>query len=221
LASDICPALHRNSFPQFAATLGIHVDSLVLHLHQPEVADVVEGAISNSSSSVALGSLPSGLAGNGCGCFPGHQAACTPASVAGLVVGRVRNAHFVILLASFQVPYRLQWKQDLQKLMAFNRKLLWVQSGFTVLTIIAFGTLTLALHTELLRGDRAALGLACFIGIYWTTRILVDAIYFSHDDWPKGAAFVVGHALLTLLFSFLAASYLGLCVWQVWFRPNG
>lgn len=133
----------------------------------------------------------------------------------------VGAAHFVILFASFQLPYRLRWRQDLQQLIPFNRKLLWVQSGFTVLTIIAFGTLTLALHTELLRGDRAALGLACFIGIYWTTRILVDAIYFSHDDWPKGTVFVVGHALLTLLFSFLAASYLGLFIWQVGLRTGG
>ena len=132
----------------------------------------------------------------------------------------VGAAHFVILFASFQVPYRLGWKQDLQQLMPFNRKLLWVQSGFTVLTIIAFGTLTLLLHTELLRGDRAALGLACFIGIYWTTRILVDAIYFSHEDWPKGTAFVVGHTLLTLLFFVLAASYLGLFIWNVWLRRN-
>jgi hypothetical protein len=132
----------------------------------------------------------------------------------------VGAAHFVILFASFQVPYRLRWKQDLRQLMPFNRKLLWVQGGFTVLTIIAFGILTLTLHTELLRGDRAALGLTGFIGIYWTTRILVDAIYFSHDDWPKGTVFVVGHFLLTLLFSFLAASYVGLFVWQVW-RGNG
>jgi hypothetical protein len=133
----------------------------------------------------------------------------------------VGAAHFVILFASFQVPYRLSWKQDLRQLMPFNRKMLWVQSGFTVLTIIAFGTLTLTLHSELLKGDRAALGLACFIGIYWTARIIVDAIYFSHADWPKGAAFVVGHVLLTLLFSLLAASYVGLFLWHIWLRVNG
>jgi hypothetical protein len=51
-------------------------------------------------------------------------------------------AHFAILLASFQVPYRLRWKEDLNQLMPFNRKLLWVQGGFTVLTVVAFGTLT-------------------------------------------------------------------------------
>lgn len=132
----------------------------------------------------------------------------------------VGAAHFVILFASFQVPYRLRWKQELQLLMPFNRKLLWVQSGFTVLTIVAFGTLTLTLHAELLRGDRSALGLTCFIGIYWTARILVDAIYFSHADWPKGRAFIVGHALLTLVFCSLAASYIALFVWHVWVRTN-
>ncbi len=130
-------------------------------------------------------------------------------------------AHFVILIASFQVPYRLHWKQDLQSLMPFNRKLLWVQSGFTVLTILAFGTLTLVLHGEMLRGDRAALGLAGFIGIYWSARILVDAFYFAHSDWPKGREFVVGHILLTSLFCALAASYLGLFAWNLWLRGTG
>lgn len=127
-------------------------------------------------------------------------------------------AHFVILIASFQVPYRLHWKDDLSQLMPFNRKLLWVQGGFTVLTIVAFGTLTLLLHRDMLRGDHAALGLTCFIGIYWLTRIVVDAAYFSHTDWPKGRIFVLGHILLTSLFSFLAASYLALFVWNVWLR---
>jgi len=127
--------------------------------------------------------------------------------------------HFVILIASFQVPHQLRWKQDLEKLMPFNRKLLWVQSGFTVLTIIAFGTLTLVLHSELLHGDRAALGLACFIGTYWSARILVDAFYFSHSDWPQGRQFAVGHVLLTSLFSLLAACYLGLFAWRLW--PSG
>jgi len=126
--------------------------------------------------------------------------------------------HFVILVASAQVPSRLHWKQDLAQLMPFNRKLLWVQGGFTVVTIIAFGTLTLALHREMLRGDRAAMGLACFIGSYWTARILVDAFYFSNEDWPQGREFVIGHILLTSLFVALAGSYWGLLVWQVWLR---
>ena len=125
--------------------------------------------------------------------------------------------HFCVLIASFQVPSRLGWKEDLAKLTPFNRKLMWVHGGFAVLTIIAFGVLTLTLHGEMLRGDRAAIALAAFIGIYWTTRLVVDFAYYEHKDWPTGRAFVTGHAMLTLLFVCLAATYLGLCVWRLWF----
>jgi len=124
--------------------------------------------------------------------------------------------HFVILFASFQVPGRLDWRGDLAQLRPFNRKLLWVQGGFTVLTIVAFGVLTLVFHGEMLRGERAALGIAAFIGIYWTARILVDAFYFSHSDWPQGRIFVVGHFLLTSLFVALAFTYVSLVLWR-WF----
>ena len=125
--------------------------------------------------------------------------------------------HFCVLIASFQVPYRLHWKEDLAKLNSFNRKLMWVHGGFAVYTIIAFGATTLALHEEILRGDRAALALASFIGIYWLLRIIVDFAYYSHGDWPSGAAFRIGHVLLTSLFVFLSASYLGLTLWH-WLR---
>jgi hypothetical protein len=123
--------------------------------------------------------------------------------------------HFLVLVASFQVPRQLRWKTDLAQLMPFNRKLLWVQGGFTVLTIIAFGTLMLVLHQELLRGDRAALALAVFIASYWTARMLVDAFYFTHADWPQGRRFVLGHILLTSLFALLAGVNWAL-VWWHW-----
>lgn len=137
-------------------------------------------------------------------------------SVFGTALWMAGIGHFCVLIASFQVPSRLGWKEDLAKLTSFNRKLMWVHGGFAVLTIIAFGVLTLTLHSEMLRGDRAALCLAAFIGIYWTTRVVVDFAYYEHKDWPRGRGFVVGHTLLTLLFMFLAATYLALCVWKVW-----
>jgi alginate O-acetyltransferase complex protein AlgI len=126
--------------------------------------------------------------------------------------------HFMALCASFQVPSRLGWKEDLAQLKPFNRKLLWVQSSFTVLTIIAFGTFTLALHNEFLHGDRAAMALSLFIGLFWTFRVGVDAFYFSHKDWPQGKQFVIGHILLTSLFISFAISYLGLFFWHVWLK---
>lgn len=122
--------------------------------------------------------------------------------------------HFVVLLAGSQVPHRLGWKNDLPKLLPFNRKLLWTYWAFTGMTIAAFGTLTLVLHQELLEGNRAALALAAFISIYWAARIGVDAVYFSHREWPRGLQFVVGHALLTGLFLFLFCTYASLLIWH-------
>jgi hypothetical protein len=43
-------ALGGNSLPQSAASLGIHVDFFVRYLSQPEMAYMVEGAITNRSS---------------------------------------------------------------------------------------------------------------------------------------------------------------------------
>lgn len=123
--------------------------------------------------------------------------------------------HFCLWIASVQVPTRLGWKEDLAKLKPFNRKLLWTYSGFTLYTNTCFGLLTLILKPEFLRGDRAALGLSLFIGIYWLIRIVVDFAYFEHSDWPNGREFVLGHALLTALFVALSGTYLGLFLWQV------
>lgn len=127
--------------------------------------------------------------------------------------------HFCVLIASFQVPYRLRWKEDLAKLTTFNRKLMWVHGGFAVYTILAFGAISFVLHQEMLRGERAALALAFFIGVYWLLRIIVDFAYYSHEDWPKGAAFRVGHVLLTSLFGFLSASYFSVAAWH-WLKAS-
>ena len=102
--------------------------------------------------------------------------------------------YFCVLIASFQLPAWLGWKQDLAKLTPFHRKPMWVHGAFAVLTI-AFGTLTL--HDELLRGDRAAIGLAAFTRGYWIARIAVDFTYYEHKDWPAGRSLVI---------------------WQIWLR---
>ena len=120
--------------------------------------------------------------------------------------------NFCVLGASLQAPARLGWREDVAKLKPFNRKIFWVYGVFIVLTIIAFGTLTLALHAELMRGDRAAVGLAAFIAVFWSTRVAIDFFVYDHADWPPGKQFVIGHILLTGLFIALAVAYWGVVV---------
>lgn len=124
--------------------------------------------------------------------------------------------HFLILVASFQVPGRLGWKEDLAKLTPFNRKIMWNYGFFIVVMIVAFGVQTLLFRREMIEGVPSALGTATLICCFWLLRILVDFFYFSHSDWPEGAEFVVGHALLNSLFTFLVLSYGALLGWHWW-----
>jgi hypothetical protein len=141
-----------------------------------------------------------------------------PTAIFSLALWLSGIGHFCVLGASFQVPARLHWKEELARLAPFNRKLMWVHGAFAVVTIIAFGLLTLLLHDDMLHGDRAALALAAFIGTYWALRVLVDVFYYDHADWPQGPAFRIGHALLTALFVCLACTNLGLLAWQLYFN---
>lgn len=71
--------------------MGVHVDFVVRHLHEPKVADMVEGTISRCTFVRALGGVSSGLAGNGCRGFLGWESAHTDATAHDLAVGDLRN----------------------------------------------------------------------------------------------------------------------------------
>ena len=127
-------------------------------------------------------------------------------------------AQLLPLAASFQVPNRLNWREELPKLSPFNRKLMWTYGAFVVLTIISFTVLTFVLHDELLFGNRAAMAFATFAAVYWTLRLLTDTFYLKADEWPEGAEFVLGHGLLCSLFAFLALGYWSVVVFNVFGR---
>lgn len=123
-------------------------------------------------------------------------------------------AHFGLLAVGAQIPSHFEWKAELAQLSPPNRKLMWTYGGYTAMTILAFGLLTLALHDELLAGGRGALAVAAFIGTFWLVRLLVDGLYFRHSIWPPGRRFVVAHVLLDSLFVFLAGTYLAVLGWH-------
>lgn len=114
--------------------------------------------------------------------------------------------HFLVLAASFQVPTRLGWHEELHRLRPLNRKILWVYGGFIVGMITSFGILILRLHPLMLAGEEGALYMVGLIAFFWTARLTVDALVFEHSDWPEGPEFTVGHTLLTSLFVYLATT---------------
>ena len=115
--------------------------------------------------------------------------------------------HLLILIASFQAPARLGWREDIAKLTRFNQKIFWVYGLYILFCIVGFAAATWRLHDEFLAGEPAARWVAGFIATFWTIRVFVDLFWYDHRDWPQGNALVTGHALLTSLFCSLATVY--------------
>ena len=127
----------------------------------------------------------------------------------------VAYGHFLVLVASFQVPHRLNWREELQLVRPLNRKLLWTYGCYIATFIFLFGLLTLHLIPEMLRGEKSALALMGLISLFWWSRVLIDAFYFEHSDWPEGVEFVLGHTLLTSLFVTIATTYTATLLWHL------
>ena len=58
-----------------------------------------------------------------------------------------------VLVASSLVPFRLDWKRELAGLPRLHRQMYWVYGGYVVLSIIAFGVISLMNADELAAGD--------------------------------------------------------------------
>lgn len=129
-------------------------------------------------------------------------------------------AQFLVLFASFQVPTRLRWREELPRLSSLNQKLMWTYGSFIVFTIVAWGILTLTLRDDLLSGSRPGIAIATVIFCFWGLRLVTDMFYFRSSDWPQARFLPIGHALLNSLFTAIFLGYGAILGWH-WFCHGG
>lgn len=115
--------------------------------------------------------------------------------------------HFVILIASALTPRLLDWRKNLATLHPFLRRLFWVYGCFIVLTIVSFGTLTVACANELAAGDRLAQTVCAVIAIFWLARLAVQFFVFDARPFLTTTFRLAGYHGLTLLFLALVFIY--------------
>lgn len=135
----------------------------------------------------------------------------------GLALWLAAAANFCILPAGFLAPRVLGLWEEIQSLSRFNRRIVQVYYGFTGGTIVGFGTLTALYHGWLLAGNPVALGLSSFMGLWWGSRLTVDAFFYDSEDWPSGPGYRAGHGLLRFAFAGMAFTYIALPVWHAFF----
>jgi len=111
-----------------------------------------------------------------------------------------------VLIASALVPFRLNWRGELQCLSRLHRQMYRVYGGYIVLSIVAFGSLSILNSRELASGSALARGFCAYVAVFWGIRLGLQAVFDVKDHlttwWRKAGYFV-----LTLMFTGLTVVY--------------
>src|SRR5437773_2671750 len=116
--------------------------------------------------------------------------------------------HLVPLSAGLTVPRVLRLDRELGKLDPLTRQLIWVHGAFIVVTIVAFGLITVTSADSMLQGSPLAVGTAAFIGLFWFLRRLIQLFYFDARPWLTNTFRTVGYKSLTFVFCYFSLIYL-------------
>ena len=114
--------------------------------------------------------------------------------------------HFSILVASSLVPFRLNWREELKSLPRLHLQMYWTYGGYVVLSIVAFGCISVASAAPLAAGGRLARWFCGYVCVFWLIRL---GLQFVFDVRPHLTAWWLkaGYGLLTALFLFLTVVY--------------
>ena len=128
-----------------------------------------------------------------------------PSLAALLAFGGV--CHLGILIASALVPRVLDWKGELKRLHPLTRHLVWTHGAFIVLTIAAFGVISLAAPADLAAGTRLARLFCGFVAAFWLARLGIQLFLFDAKPFLTSALLKLGYHGLTAVFTFLGLVY--------------
>ena len=115
--------------------------------------------------------------------------------------------HFGILIASALVPRVLDWKGELKHLSPLSRHLIWTPGAFIVLTIVAFGVISVANASELAAGSNVARWFCGFVAAFWLARLGIQLFLFDARPFLTNRLLALGYHGLTGVFTYLGVVY--------------
>ena len=115
--------------------------------------------------------------------------------------------HLAITSAGFMSVLVLDWRRTLLPLCALTRHIIWTHATFVLMTIIAFGTVSLTMPASLASGAPLGRAICGFIAIFWAIRLFIQ--FFLFDARPHLANFglKLGFHGLTVVFSYFVVCY--------------
>ena len=111
-----------------------------------------------------------------------------------------------VLIASALVPFKLNWKGELAGLPQLLRQLFWVYGGYTVMTIIALGTICIVNANELAAGSALARSFCLFAATFWGVRLSLQTVLNARPYLTESWLWA-GEAILTIWFAAFTAVF--------------
>src|SRR5437667_6165818 len=115
--------------------------------------------------------------------------------------------HLAITSAGITMTRVLDWRKNLAPLCGLTRHVIWTHALFVLMTIIAFGIISLAFPAALSSGAPLARGVCAFIAMFWTTRLLVQFFIFDATPFLSTATLRLGYHGLTVVFAYFTITY--------------
>ena len=82
-----------------------------------------------------------------------------------------------VLVASALVPLRLNWRRELASLKRLHRQMYWTYGGYVVLSIVAFGLISLVNARELAAGSLLARSFCLYVAAFWGIRLALQPVF--------------------------------------------
>ncbi len=111
-----------------------------------------------------------------------------------------------VLVASSLVPFQLDWKKELGSLSKLHWQMYWVYGGYVVLSIIAFGLISLFNPLELAGGTPLARWFCGYVAVFWGVRLCLQPV-FDVKAHLTAWWLTLGYHFLTVLFVSFTAVY--------------
>ena len=112
---------------------------------------------------------------------------------------------FLISLSFVHVvfPKYFNWTNELRNLSLINRQMMYVHTFFIGLILLLMGALCLTSTNELIKtelGSKLAFGL----GIFWTTRLVIQFLGYSSKLWKGKRLETIIHVFFSLSWTYLS-----------------
>ena len=120
----------------------------------------------------------------------------------------------LVLIASAQVPFRLNWREIFQSLPKLHRQMYWVYGGYVVLAIVGQGLVSVLCADELASDSSLARGVCGYMAVFWGVRLSLQGVLDVKEHltawWLRA-----GYYLLSVFFAYFTAVYALAAVWPM------